>query len=147
MVEREDAQISAAMALSVSAVLRVIVNRLELAAQSASSSSCPAVHSSNSLPEGLNRSGNPSAPSSIMRPPEAMALSRTSFSARLIKGGYKHTAVGGAGEALPLIFLEFTGCPCAVHHHRAAVEIFQQKYIAVCGILAGAYAQVVVTPE
>ncbi len=76
-----------------------------------------------------------------------MALSRTSFSARLIKGGYKHTAVGGAGEALPLVFLEFTGCPCAVHHHRAAVEIFQQKYIAVCGILAGADAQVVVTPE
>ena len=87
MVEREDAQISAAMALSVSAVLRVIVNRLELSGHGASSSSCPAVHSSNSLPEGLNRSGNPSAPSSIMRSPEAMALSRTSFSARLIKGG------------------------------------------------------------
>ena len=53
--------ISVAMALSVRAVLRVIMKRGVLSGHGARSSRRPAVHSSNSFPQGLNRSGNPSA--------------------------------------------------------------------------------------
>lgn len=79
-------QISVAMALRVSAAERVMVKRRVLSGHGASRRRRPEVHSSNSAPEGLKRSGKPSALSSIMRPPEAMAAFRTSFSALLMKG-------------------------------------------------------------